>query len=383
MRISKERFKAILEELGCENRLSEIFLYAENPANLGKEERQSLERHFRACHHCQAELDFASKHLRETAGEELPQWVTDLSQSFQNAYGSQECSEAHEGESDTAPAGVPQFHKKGLQSLLDSLRGYTMGPVISKFVEQGCIVRVFRKALSEPLASEEERMERLASAACFGPFSAESQRMEVLLKVWEWLGSLDHAPSRTHGCLRALHQWAAGKLTDAETLNHIERATERRLAKAASQAPLFVPETASALWTAVQWLEAAPVQADAPAPCTSWISRAWRPLFAGQAVTAGDISEQSHRFKGPEGIIEVSCRWQGPKGERLAHIRIAWRANMRTRHKLYVRFCHVKTHETLSEICLGANLEGETTLNEKKLGFDPSTVPWNLSLLLK
>jgi hypothetical protein len=146
----------------------------------------------------------------------------------------------------------------------------------------------------------------------------------------------------------------------------------RRLAESAR-------EPASALRHAVKGLRGAAGKA---AENRSWISTIWVPHFAGLAVTAADIAEQSHAFRTTTGDVVITCNWQGPSGHKPAFLRVTWRAGIRFKGELVVRFTHAETAEVLADIPLGRDLEGAMTINSRRLGFDPSTTPWGMCLML-
>jgi hypothetical protein len=136
---------------------------------------------------------------------------------------------------------------------------------------------------------------------------------------------------------------------------------------------------ASALRSAVQGLRETAVTV---VESWAWMSSVWHPHFAGLAVTASDIAEQSHAFKTTSGDIVITCRWQGPGGDKPAFLRVSWRAHIRFKGELVVRFTHAETAELLADISLGKDLEGAVTINSRRLGFDPSTTPWGMCLIL-
>ena len=116
-----------------------------------------------------------------------------------------------------------------------------------------------------------------------------------------------------------------------------------------------------------------------------WISPVWHPQWAGQPVSAGDIARQKHRFPIAEGgNIEVTCSWkpESPEGAS-AYLDIAWHADTVLDGEFWCRFVEPGTDTVLAEISLGAYREGGKYVTRDVLGFDPSTEPWAISILLK
>jgi len=225
--VDKDKFERLLQQIGCEDRLGDLFLYVDGPENLDLRTRTLLEKHLAACAHCRKELQLARAHLDKASTETLPDWVREIG-----------CSE-------------------------DGIRKPT-----------------------------------------------------AVLKDARWMRD----PSAKAGDISFL---------------------------------VF-----------------------------QWISQSWKPLFAGVAVTASDISEQTHVFKMADGEIQLSCRWFRHLGHKPAYIRLSWKMRMRSRGELYVRFTHVETGDALAAIRLGTGLEGEASITSRKLGFDPSTTPWEICLMI-
>jgi hypothetical protein len=215
MRITEEEFRRILRRLGCEERLGDLFLYADSPANLESEKRALLEKHLSTCENCRQVLALAQVHLYETSQDKFPDWIIELAGQYRKT-------------------NVP---RKGIKDLKEK--------------------------------------------------------------------------------------------------------------------------------------------------AVSWLSQAWTPRFAGVPLTASEVSDQFHVFKAPDGEIQVSCRWGGKHGHKPAYVFIAWNASIQSGKELCVRFANPDTGETMAEVRLGTALEGETTINSKKLGFDPSETPWNMQLVLE
>lgn len=221
MVVSQEKFRALLAKAGCEARLDEIFLYADDPGNLEESQRHALERHLSSCEHCRRALAGAQSHLEEARHKPLPEWVKKLAE-------------------------FPRTPVSALRAAVQGLR----------------------------------------------------EKAATVVESW------------------------------------------------------------------------------------AWVSSVWHPRFAGLAVTASDIAEQSHAFRTTTGDIVINCRWQGPSGNKPAFLRVSWRAHIRFKGELVVRFSHAETAEILSDIPLGKDLEGAVTINSRRLGFDPSTTPWGMCLML-
>lgn len=113
-----------------------------------------------------------------------------------------------------------------------------------------------------------------------------------------------------------------------------------------------------------------------------WTSKVWEPKWAGQLVTASDIPQQEKTFMLNYGQIKFSCHWK-PSYENIpAYIQLSWRAKISIRCELWARFVNPETHKMLSEIRLGTSFEGKNIFTSDKLGFDPSTERWSVSLIL-
>jgi len=117
-------------------------------------------------------------------------------------------------------------------------------------------------------------------------------------------------------------------------------------------------------------------------PPIIWISKPWGPRWAGELVTASDIAEQEHSFVMDHGEIKLICYWKSVHKDTPAYICISWKADIKTCAELWVQFSDPETREIRSEFCLGTNLVGETFFESDKIGFDPSTQRWAVSLVL-
>ena len=116
---------------------------------------------------------------------------------------------------------------------------------------------------------------------------------------------------------------------------------------------------------------------------TQWISPIWQPLWAGQAVTADDIPKQDYTFLSDYGKIAISCEWNAASATTPAFLKINWEASLESQSRLVARFINPESQEIRADICLGTSLSGEETLTADELGFDPSSVPWAISLILR
>ncbi len=117
----------------------------------------------------------------------------------------------------------------------------------------------------------------------------------------------------------------------------------------------------------------------------TWISPVWEPMWTGQLVTASsDIPEQDHEFEMDYGeYINLSCCWKGKERDFPPHIQLSWNANIVTNSNLWARFINPETQETLSEFCLGTELEGKAVFTSDELGFDPSGKRWAISIVIQ
>lgn len=114
-----------------------------------------------------------------------------------------------------------------------------------------------------------------------------------------------------------------------------------------------------------------------------WISPEWSPQWAGQVVTAGDIPDQHHTFETEQGSIDMSCSWKPQTDEMSPYLELSWRMDLVMEGELWCQFIHPDTREILGEVRLGPYTEGGKYLSSQTLGFDPSRVPWTLSMLIK
>lgn len=114
----------------------------------------------------------------------------------------------------------------------------------------------------------------------------------------------------------------------------------------------------------------------------SWVSPTWEPKFAGQMVTAADITEQTKQFEMDYGeYVNISCYWKGKESTREPYLYLSWKANYHTPSIIWVRFVDPDSNAVLSESCLGTDLEGYRQLTVKELGFDPTDQRWAISIV--
>jgi len=113
-----------------------------------------------------------------------------------------------------------------------------------------------------------------------------------------------------------------------------------------------------------------------------WTSELWKPLWAGQLVTASDIPEQEKTFISDEGQIILRCHWKAAYKNTPAYLWVSWKADIAADGYLWLRFVNPETEEIYSEFSLGTDLRGEETFESDKLGFDPSNQKWAISVLL-
>jgi hypothetical protein len=112
-----------------------------------------------------------------------------------------------------------------------------------------------------------------------------------------------------------------------------------------------------------------------------WISPLWQPMYAGEAVTAADMAEQSNHFDMDYGeYIDLSCHWQEEKNESVA-ITVAWQANLLQPSRLWVRFLDPDRGEVLAEIELGSELTGRMRISGEQLSFDPLRDKWAIAVI--
>jgi hypothetical protein len=115
-----------------------------------------------------------------------------------------------------------------------------------------------------------------------------------------------------------------------------------------------------------------------------WLSPPWHPPWAGELVTAADVSAQEHVFALDDGEIQVTCGWRAAYGHLPATLRVAWQAHLSIPGDFWVRFTHPDdpTRPPV-ELRLGNTLTGEEEFTAETLGFDPTRDPWALAILLK
>ncbi len=114
----------------------------------------------------------------------------------------------------------------------------------------------------------------------------------------------------------------------------------------------------------------------------SWASPLWQPMYAGEAVTAADVEEQSTSFEMDYGeYINLSCHWQEEK-EGQPCIDLTWQANLMQPSRLWARFIDPESSKVLVEIDLGTELEGKKRIVSSELGFNPSTRKWAIAIIV-
>ena len=131
-----------------------------------------------------------------------------------------------------------------------------------------------------------------------------------------------------------------------------------------------------------------------PQPRTPWtaeprervsvMSLPWRPLWAGEPVTAADIPVQEQVFTFDEGTIRVTCEWRAAYQHQPAFLRLIWQASLSLPTDIWARFTRPDDPTVvLTEIELGTNFAGTAACTVSDLGFDPRREPWALVLVLK
>lgn len=115
----------------------------------------------------------------------------------------------------------------------------------------------------------------------------------------------------------------------------------------------------------------------------AWVTPLWQPLYAGEAVTAAEIEEQSTRFEMDYGeYINLSCHWQDEKGSQ-ACIDLSWQANLLQPSKIWARFIDPERSIILTEIFLGTELEGRIRILSNELSFNPTTDKWAIAIIVE
>lgn len=114
-----------------------------------------------------------------------------------------------------------------------------------------------------------------------------------------------------------------------------------------------------------------------------WISPVWQPQWAGQFVGAGDRPEQTQTFRLEQGEIELTCSWKPQAEDTPPYLELSWKADMTMDGELWCRFIHAESKVILAELPLGTYKEGGKYFTPQKLGFDPSTDPWELAIVVK
>ena len=115
-----------------------------------------------------------------------------------------------------------------------------------------------------------------------------------------------------------------------------------------------------------------------------WLSPPWQPTWAGEVVTAADISAQEQVFALDDGEIRVTCGWRAAYRNLPATLRVTWHAHLSIPGDFWIRFTH--PHDPTRppvELRLGQTLAGEEEFTAQTLGFDPTRDPWALAILLK
>ena len=115
----------------------------------------------------------------------------------------------------------------------------------------------------------------------------------------------------------------------------------------------------------------------------AWVSPLWQPLYAGEAVTAADLAEQSIGFEMDYGeYINLSCHWHEEK-DRPACIELSWQANLLQPSRLWARFIDPENSTILTEILLGKELEGRLCIPGEQLNFNPTADKWAIAIIVE
>lgn len=110
-----------------------------------------------------------------------------------------------------------------------------------------------------------------------------------------------------------------------------------------------------------------------------WFESVWHPTFAGEPVTAAaDTPAQEEVFYVESGAIHVTCAWDR------ANLRLTWQTHPPLPGDLWARVVQRDNHSVvLAELFLGQAWEGDEVFTASLLGFDPTLVPWSLTLGLQ
>jgi len=115
----------------------------------------------------------------------------------------------------------------------------------------------------------------------------------------------------------------------------------------------------------------------------AWASPLWQPMYAGEAVTAADVEEQSTTFAMDYGeYINLSCHWHDEK-EGQPSINLSWQANLLEPSRLWARFIDPDSSAMLSEILLGVELEGKKNIQMDEFDFNPATDKWAIAIIVE
>lgn len=113
-----------------------------------------------------------------------------------------------------------------------------------------------------------------------------------------------------------------------------------------------------------------------------WISPLWEPELAGVVVTAASVTEQTKRFEMDYGeYVNISCHWGEKDDAQETYLQLSWKANFHSHVNIWIRFIDPISNETVSEFCLGSDLEGYRQLTVKDLMFDPAIQRWAISIV--
>ena len=117
-----------------------------------------------------------------------------------------------------------------------------------------------------------------------------------------------------------------------------------------------------------------------------FLSAFWSPPLAGELGlnTATSTTAQEADFDLDEGSIHVICRWWAASHEQPATLLLVWDAHSTFSGNLWACFSRRDDpqHAVLAEKPLGTEVKGEAGWSADELGFDPSSEPWALTLML-
>ncbi len=115
----------------------------------------------------------------------------------------------------------------------------------------------------------------------------------------------------------------------------------------------------------------------------TWLSSLlWIPEGAGLPATAADISDQEEIFQTEEGEIKITCVWGGESDDEPAYIWLKWKADVKPDTEFVIQFITPDNPpEIRYEIRPGKMMQGVTTVESEKIGFDPTKIKWGITVI--